>query len=355
MTSPTPREPRAATLDDLAALNREMSALVAGGLPLEEGLRQVARDYRGGVGPLAARLAEETAAGKSLDEAIAAQGDGLPPVYRAVVLAGLRSGRLATALEGFAESASRLASLRRIAGQAAVYPLLVLIVAWVMLVWLLQKIALSYEWLELGDRIWFTRLETSQETAALLITIGPTAIIAGAILWWTLSAKGSQLGKPRRGLRWIPGAGRAERLGADASFAEMLQLLLSCAVPFPDALALAADASGSTPLAGAARDLAAQLNAGGTLISDPEKLRRLPPLVRTAILTSTTESSLLQSLRRAAAAYRDRAEAWLLDVAVYLPVAATVLLGVLVVGVYAALILQPYFLTLHEISQWDWN
>jgi hypothetical protein len=84
-------------------------------------------------------------------------------------------------------------------------------------------------------------------------------------------------------------------------------------------------------------------------------LRRLPPLVRTAILTSTTESSLLQSLRRAAAAYRDRAEAWLLDVAVYLPVAATVMLGLLVVGVYAALILQPYFLTLHEIAQWDWN
>ena len=93
MTPDAAHQSRATTLDELTALNRELSALVAGGLPLEEGLRQIARDYGGGVSPLAARLAEETAAGKSLDQAIAAQGDALPPVYRAVVRAGLKSGR----------------------------------------------------------------------------------------------------------------------------------------------------------------------------------------------------------------------------------------------------------------------
>ena len=104
-----------------------------------------------------------------------------------------------------------------------------------------------------------------------------------------------------------------------------------------------------------AAELAAQIAAGQTLVSHPDSLRKLPPLVRTALLTSTSESSLLASLRRAAAVYRERATTWLLDVAIYLPVGSTLVLGVFVVGIYGALILQPYFLTLYEISRWDWR
>jgi type II secretory pathway component PulF len=346
---------RATTLDDLTALNRELSALVAGGLPLEEGLRQIARDYGGGVSPLAARLAEETAAGQSLDQAIAAQGDALPPVYRAVIRAGLKSGRLAAALEGFAETASRVATLRRIAGQAAIYPLLVFITAWVMLLLLLQILGPSYEWLELGNRLWFTPFQMSPRTGLILGTAVPIALIVVASLWWRVSAKASRIGKPRRWLRWIPGASRAEMLGAQASFADMLQLLLGYQVPFSEAITLAAEASGSAALVQPAAELAAQLTAGHAIASQPAALRKLPPLVRTAILTSTSESSLLTSLRRAASVYRERATTWLLDVAVYLPVGATLLLGVFVVGVYGALVLQPYFLTLREMSQWYWH
>ncbi len=347
--------PHAATLDDLAALNREMSALVASGLPLEEGLRQIARDYGGGVGPLAERLAQETAAGKPLDQAIAAQGEVLPKVYQAIVLAGLKSGRLAAALEGFAETASRVAALRRIAGQAALYPLLVAIIAWILLLSLLQIIGHSYDWLELGDRFWFTHFQLPPRTAEILKLAVPGVLIVLAIIWWRASAKATRLGQPRRWLRWIPGARRAEELGSQASFADLLQLLLGCQASFPEALTLAGDASGSAALADSARELAVRLTAGQTLIDQPDALRKLPPLVRTAILTSTTESSLLASLRRAATVYRERATTWLLDVAVYLPVGATLLLGLIVVGAYGALIMQPYFLTLHELSQWDWR
>lgn len=345
---------RMATLDDLAALNREMSALVAGGLPLDEGLRQIARDYGGGVGPLAARLAEETAAGKSLDQAIAAQ-DALPAVYRAVVLAGLKSGRLAAALEGFAETASRVATLRRIAGQAAVYPLLVAIVAWVMLMALLQIMGPSYEWLELDHRFWFTHFQMLPRTGLVLGIAVPLILIGIAAVWWRSSSQASHMGQPRRWLRWVPGARRAETLGAQASFADMLQLLLGCQVPLPEALTLAAESSGSPALLQPASQLAAQLSAGRSLASQPAELRQLPPLVRTAFLTSTNESSLLQGLRRAAIVYRDRATTWLLDVAIYLPVGATMLLGLFVVGIYGALVLQPYLLTLYELAQWDWR
>jgi type II secretory pathway component PulF len=213
----------------------------------------------------------------------------------------------------------------------------------------------TYEWLELDHRFWFTRFLISPRTGLILGIAVPLALIGVAVAWWRASARSSHIGQPRRRLGWLPGARRAETLGAQASFADMLQLLLGCRVPLPEALTLASEASGSPALMQPASQLAAQLSAGRSLASQPAELRQLPPLVRTAFLTSTNESSLLQGLRRAAMVYRDRATAWLIDVAVYLPVGVTMLLGLFVVGVYGALVLQPYLLTLYELAQWDWN
>src|SRR5262245_49676029 len=142
-----PATSAAATLDDLATLNRELAALVASGLPLEPGLAQIAHDYHDGAGQLAAHLQADMSGGKSLAEAIAAQGDALPPVYRAVVEAGVRSNNLAAALERYADTAVRVADLRRIAAQAAMYPLLVFIVAWIMLLMVLAVVLPRFDWL----------------------------------------------------------------------------------------------------------------------------------------------------------------------------------------------------------------
>ena len=197
MTAPASNAPRAATLDDLAALNREMAALVAAGLPLEEGLRQVARDYRGDVGPLAAQLAEGVAAGQSLDAAIAAQGDAFPPIYRAVVLAGLKSGHLAAALEGYAESAARVAALRRTVGQAAVYPLLVVIIAWLMFLATVCLVIPAYDWLGWNDRFWTNSFRPAPSTA-----------------WSSPSGNGGACGASRRAASGSASASRWRTEGA---------------------------------------------------------------------------------------------------------------------------------------------
>src|SRR5687768_1842285 len=102
MTSSSGSRLPSITLDDLAALNREMAALARVGLPLESGLNQVAHEFNSPTSRLAEQLAEDMSAGVTLPEAIALRGDAFPAVYRSVVDAGLRSGRLAAALEGYA-------------------------------------------------------------------------------------------------------------------------------------------------------------------------------------------------------------------------------------------------------------
>ena len=89
------------SLESLVALNDEIAALVRTGLPLERGLRQVGDDLSGRLGGTMSSLAERMSRGASLPEALAAEGDRLPRIYRAVVEAGLRAGRLSAALEKF--------------------------------------------------------------------------------------------------------------------------------------------------------------------------------------------------------------------------------------------------------------
>ncbi len=352
MTGQPGNPPRPATLDDLAALNREIAALVRAGLPLEEGLRQIAEDCRRGPGEIAARLERETTAGKSLAEAVAAQGDALPPTYRAVIEAGLKAGRLPAALEGFADSAARVAELRRIAAQAAAYPLIVFVLALVLLVSVAAITLPSYQWLDISDRLWATPLAHSQRAAWIAALVAATTVLTVAVVWWRRTASAHAVSNRLAWTRSIPGARRAAQLSGQASFAEMLAMLLSCRVPLGDALPLAANASGVAALRRAAADLSAHIAAGRPLASQLAAVRELPPLVRTALLGSVTHEGLLAGLSRAAETYRDRAASWIAQLAVLVPVIATLAVGGLVVGMYAYLLLQPYIATLNEAASW---
>ena len=101
------------TLNDLLALNQEIAALVRAGVPLERGLADLGADMPGRLGKAAASLAERTARGESLEQALADQAVTLSPAYRAVVQAGVRAGRLPAALEAVAASAHRTAETQQ--------------------------------------------------------------------------------------------------------------------------------------------------------------------------------------------------------------------------------------------------
>ena len=119
------------TIDGLLALNDEIAALVRAGVPLEQGLADLGADMPGRLGKAAVALAERTARGESLDQALADQAVAISPTYRAVVQAGVRAGRLPAALEAIAASAHRTAETQRAAVVAVSYPLLVFAVVWV--------------------------------------------------------------------------------------------------------------------------------------------------------------------------------------------------------------------------------
>lgn len=351
MTTPSAEGLRAATLDDLADLNREIAALVRARLPLEEGLAEVARDFDGGSGTWAGRLAAAMSQGLTLGEAIDAQGASFPPAYGAVVRAGLRSGNLAAALDGFADSAARVADLRLIAAQAAVYPLLVAIVAWFVFISAIGVLLPSYHAIDVPLSYWADAIELSPRVLWGLVAVVPIVLVLFAAMWWRRSAYYGGTSPSPSLFRWIPGASRSLLLMGQANFAELLHLLLVSHVDLPTALHLAAGASGAEPMQPAADSLAASISAGQAIEENSSALRGLPPLVRLALLSKLAPPRLVSALAAAASGYRERAASWIRYVAIVFPVALTLLLGVFIVGICVVLVFQPYTALLHELTR----
>ena len=87
--------------DDLIALTDEMAALVRAGVPLETGLAEMATELCGKQRNVANNVAAQLRAGKTLPQVLERSPETFPPIYTAVVEAGLRSGRLSSALRGW--------------------------------------------------------------------------------------------------------------------------------------------------------------------------------------------------------------------------------------------------------------
>src|SRR5688572_789270 len=139
-TIPATLAARPVTLEQLAALSEEIAALARAGVPLDRGLRELAVDMPGRLGKIAADISRGLEAGRSLEQVLDELGAALPPAYRAVVAAGVRSGRLPAAMEGIVHTSRRIIQLRNSICLSLVYPFIVLLLAWILGSYLLIQV-----------------------------------------------------------------------------------------------------------------------------------------------------------------------------------------------------------------------
>ncbi len=304
------------TLDQLIALNDEIAALVRAGVPLERGLVEAARQIRGRVGDRAARLGDLLGQGRSLPEALGPAGLDLPEVYRAVVEAGARSGRLAQALEGMAGVTRGYAEARRAVGLALLYPALVVSLAYGLFVFFIVQVIPRYraafadfglaEGATVGAQEWASR---NVEYWAPIFPIALAVLAAG----WLLSGRARSLDVGLAGglavrLPWV---GRMLGDYRAANFADLLALLLDHRVPLAEATRLASRAAGPGAFRAEGEAFADRLGAGGgdgpgrgLAAGSP-----FPPLLAWMVTAGHRQGDLPVALRQAATTYRRKGEA----------------------------------------------
>lgn len=343
-----------ASLDELVALADEMAALARAGVPFEQGLVEAAKDFSSGTGSnkLIENVARRMQSGESLLHILSTSSHSFPAAYRAVLEAGIRSGRLSAALEGVAASARRLGDLRRFARAAVLYPLFVAGFAYVMFLvslWYLQpSIQQAYEAFRVPGNSLNETLVRWGRTALVWGPLLPLAVVLTVLGLWYWS--GRALSRDDGLARNLLASTRLLKYGQMAAFAEMLAMLVDHDVPLGESMVLAADASGDAALGRTARNMAFEIQRGRSFDADQAVAGGIPPMLAWLLVQESSQSALVEALRRIATTYHRRAAQLEDRLRLYLPLILVLCVGGTAVVAYALTVFLPWFDLLFEMA-----
>lgn len=337
------------TVDELVALNDEMASLARTGVPLEHGLRLLSTDLPGRLGKLAGVLSERLERGQSLVQVLSESGDAFSPAYCAVVAAGLRSGRLAAALEGISTTARRVTELRRMLIAAMVYPLIVLAVASLLFAFTVSTtapvVAAAYSMLDTPRPAWYEWSLTVADQIQRLLPWFWLVLLACVGIWLYCSARA--VSWDSGGMKGLFSVARVLRLGRTATLVEILTLMVEQGVPLDEAVELSSAASGDASLRRSGQQLAESLRRGETGGKPPVGF---PPFLGWLMLSGTRQQHLARALRQAGEGYRRKALRWGSWLGIYLPIFLSAGIGGGVVLLYVLLVLAPFYNLLYELG-----
>ncbi|MDA0659384.1 MAG: type II secretion system F family protein [Planctomycetota bacterium] len=352
----TPGGRNSVSLDELLALHEEIAALTRSGVPLQTGLFTVSTDLPGRMRRLTQQVAELLEQGRSLPEALDQVAD-LPPFYRAVVVSGIRTGRLAAVLEGLTTHLRRLVEFRRLIATSSVYPLAVFALTCIVASLMLPRLYTLLASFERNTRLVESNLRTMEvfemigkwAAWAWLLPLMLIALAAGA---WNVSSRAMTTQPKTQGrlVAWLPWFGVAQRSGQWAMFCDLLALLLEHRVPWSESLRLAADAVGSWAPGIALHQLADRAHQGISVTDGKLPFAGTPPLMELILSqklpgtdTVATLRTIAVDLHRQAAFNRDQVRQWL-------PLLMTLLIASSAVTLYALMVMVPWLWQLQQIA-----
>ncbi len=235
---------------EFLVFNQELATLLRAGLPLVQSLdilRQRMEDpaFRAVLNDVHDRVH----AGAALSEAFDAQGELVPGVYTASLLAGEKSGGLEEVIRRYVDYVKVVTALRRKTLSALIYPAILLSLSLVVVSIIVLRVVPEFEAfyatfaaeLPLMTRV---VVAVSDIVRGNLLLILPGAGLAGAAAWRWLKRPGRAALLDRVVLR-IPGVGSIAQRFATSQLSRTLATLLGGGIPLVDALDVAARALGN--------------------------------------------------------------------------------------------------------------
>jgi general secretion pathway protein F len=338
--------------EETAELTAKMADLVQAGLPLPSGLRAMADEMPRGLwrgSRLAAtlrQLAGELDAGASLEEALTAQQSLFPSHFYALILTGVRSGRIGESLEELAGIQRQTMELRRRVWLAIAYPVLLIAVCVVLLIAFATAIVPAFAQIfsDFGAELpAITQLVLELGKPGLSgYLVGLAAVVFGLGLLFNF--------RRRAPVQWvlyrIPLFGDLWRWNSLVEFARLMALLLDQQIALPDALRLTAGGIASVELKDACRRAAERVEAGQSPAESFGGEWAVTPSLRPLLAWGQRLPALAQAFHAAAEMFEARTQ---LYATLFEPVIPPLLL--LVVGVVAGGFIVALFMPLISLIQ----
>ncbi|MCG6117609.1 MAG: type II secretion system inner membrane protein GspF [Aquimonas sp.] len=329
-----------------ALLMRQLSTLVASGLPIDESLAALAEGSEGRLRSQVMALRARVLEGSTLAAAMAEFPGSFPALYRASVAAGEAAGKLDAVLLRLADYAESRDALSRRVLLALTYPLLLSTVAiavvTALMIWVVPQVIGVFsqfgQALPLPTRILVALSAFIESWGGWLALLLVAAVVA---LGFALRQPGVRAALDRVSLR-IPVWGRLARAMDTARFARTLALLTAAAVPLLEALSIASQVVQNQLLREALARASLRVREGQALSRALADSGQFPP-VALRLIASGERSGRLDAMLGEAAAQQERE----LDTALGVAMAALgpgviLLVGGLVLFVVLAILL-PIF------------
>lgn len=293
------------SVSELCLMTRQLSALLGSGLNVPQALAALGEQAENpSTRAVLAAVRSEVVGGQSLRAAMESAGNAFPPIYRASVAAGEKSGQLAEVMAQLADYLERQDAMRRKTLQALLYPAVVATVALLVVVALLTYVVPQV----------VSVFQQGKQTLPLLTRM---LIVASALLksWGWLMLLGTvaaalgfhyALREPHLQRRWdawllgLPLIGRYLRTVDTARFASTLAILVSSGVPLLSALDAGRQVIQRMPLRDAVSNAADRVREGASLSQALKQTQAFPPLLIHMISSGEATGELSGMLFRAA-------------------------------------------------------
>jgi type IV pilus assembly protein PilC len=342
----------------LMIFTRQLATLIDSGLPLLRGLTVLGRQEPN---PVMKRtintLADSVQTGSTFSESLQQFPKIFNKLYVNMVKAGELGGVLELVLNRLAEYQEKAQKLKNKIVAAMVYPIIVMVIAVGIMVFLMTVIVPKFEKIfedMLGSRDklpeltkWVIGFSRWMQSNILLIL----AITAGLIMLWQFikSTKG--------GRRWIdstklklPLFGDVQRKSAISRFSRTLGTLVTSGVPILQALNITRDTAGNVIVSNAITKVHDSVKEGESMVGPLESSKVFPPMVISMVDVGEETGQLPEMLLKVADVYEDEVDNSVSALTSMLEPLMIVVLAV-VVGVIVLALFMPLIQIIQGINE----
>ena len=293
------------SVKDLALVTRQIATLIQSGIPVEETLSAVAsQSEKPGIRSMMLAIRSKVLEGYTLADSLAEFPSAFPKLYRSTVAAGEHAGHLDLVLNRLADYTEARQQARQKIQLAAIYPIILSVVAITIVVFLL-----TYVVPDIIEVFINNGQELPPLTQGLLAVSGflgewgwlmLVIIIFGFAAFRFLLTKDAFRYAYHKQLLHTPFIKRLSRGTNTAQFASTLSILNSSGVPLVDAMRISSEVLTNDYLRASLVDAAQMVSEGSSLYKSLEQTGYFPPMMIHMIASGESSGELDQMLDRTA-------------------------------------------------------
>lgn len=293
------------SVKDLALVTRQIATLVQSGIPIEETLSAVAsQSEKPMIRSMMLAIRAKVLEGFTLADSLAEFPSAFPKLYRSTVAAGEHAGHLDLVLNRLADYTEGRQAARQKIQLAAIYPVILSVVAIAIVVFLLTYVVPDIIEVFINNGQALPAL-----TAGLLVVSdfladwGAALAVVLVLLYiafrYSLRKDAFRMAWHKR-LLMMPFVKKITRGTNTAQFASTLSILTSSGVPLVDAMKISSEVLTNDCLKASLHDAAQSVSEGASLHKALENTGYFPPMMVHMVASGESSGELDQMLERTA-------------------------------------------------------